>query len=78
MLYISPNVEQEAIRELSIKKHHLLLELRNYEAGAQRKSQIVKESVDVLSLDSTKTVGAIPVKDFTCISCSSSVGVLLT
>lgn len=26
-------MEQEAIRELSIKKHHLLLELRNYDAS---------------------------------------------
>lgn len=33
ILYISPNVEQEAIRELSVKKHHLLLELRNYDAS---------------------------------------------
>jgi len=32
MNYLSPTVEQDAVRELSMKKHHLLLELKNYES----------------------------------------------
>lgn len=57
---ISPNVEQEAIRELSIKKHHLLLELRNYEVGRFKRSPGVGEAPNLVS-DRQRSVGAIPV-----------------
>ena len=57
---ISPNVEQEAIRELSIKKHHLLLELRNYEVGSLKRSPGVGEAPNLVS-ERQRNVGAIPV-----------------
>ncbi|OXA51473.1 Bardet-Biedl syndrome 2 protein [Folsomia candida] len=62
MLYISPNVEQEAIRELSIKKHHLLLELKNYDASGAMKSSTGSTTTDPSSRSRQREAGAIPTK----------------
>ncbi len=58
--YVSPNVEQEAVRELSMKKHHLMLELKNYEVGSLRKSPAVGETVNLVT-EKQRNIGAIPV-----------------
>ncbi|CAG7724141.1 unnamed protein product [Allacma fusca] len=59
MHHISPNVEQDAVRELSMKKHHLMLELRNYEVGRVKKSAGIGEAPNLIS-DRQRSVGAIP------------------
>jgi len=58
--YVSANVEQEAVRELSMKKHHLMFELKNYEIGSLRKSPAVGEGINLVT-EKQRNIGAIPV-----------------
>lgn len=51
----------QAIRELSIKKHHLLLELKNYDASGAMKSSTGSTTTDPSSRSRQREAGAIPV-----------------